>query len=434
MHLYGAFGALSAWTTTPPRLFAFGPEHNQQLTSHPAKFRMMPASTVPPERAQAPAAAEALNCLRSGLLSLDGDAHRRHRRAVSAGFRQRENERHVDTVASVTARVLDTWREGGAVEAEQQLRRLVHQLAIRLVLGVENPDSADRLVLLVNRFVDTAPRAMMFPISFPSSSYSRLLATAREIVAVLEHAIAEKRADPAAEGVLAVLLRVVCQDDAALSDRELIGEAYNVLCHESTASALTWTLFLLAQHPPVAQALRQELRDVLRGGPPGAADLERLRFLDHVLKESLRLLPPAPFMRRFLAEPCAFGGFVAPANTPVFFSQYVTHRMPEIFPEPLRFLPGRWETCRPTPQEYFPFGLGPHNCVAGSFAAMEMKIVIAMIVQRYRFHVPSGTSVDRVYQLSLRPRDGLRLVVDRPDGIGTRTRVGGTINEMVDLS
>jgi cytochrome P450 len=434
VHLYDAYGDVSALQTKRLRVFAFGAAQNEQLTCHPTRFRMLPIAAAQPARPQgSDAGREALDCLRSGLLALDGEVHRRHRQAVAPPFRPKELTRHHDTIVAITARLLESWRVGDTFDLEQAMRGLVQRLAMNIVLGVDDTETEGRLVTLVERFVESAPRAMLFPVALPSTSYSTLLRSAREIVSVLQAGIAHRRDQPDAHDVLSTLVRLGGAAGEGLTERELIAEAYNVLCHESTASALTWAFFLLATHSHAASALADELRGVLHGGPPGPDDLARLPYLDHVIKECLRILPPAPFLRRFLAEPCEFGECVAPAGASVFFSPYVTQRIPAVFHDPRRFLPERWEACRPTTHEYFPFGLGAHACVGGAFAMLEMKIVLAMAVQHCRLDVAQGSRVDRVYKLSLRPSRGLPVVVAASGRSGTRAQVRGDIHEMVDL-
>jgi cytochrome P450 len=429
--LYERFGNLSGWRMKKPRVFAFGPSYNEQILRNPELFRMMPQGG----QQLTPKGAEALTCLRSGLLTLDGETHRLHRQVMSPAFSHREVEKHRAAVICVTGRMLDRWRVGETLDIEQQMRRLVHEVAMRTVLGVEDQRETERITELVDRFVSSAPRALMFPIRLPGTSYSRLLAQAREIFQLLETLVAERRARPAeTDNALAILVRNRDERGSSLTDAQLIGEAYNVLCHESTASALVWALFLLAQHPDVTASLVEELQAALRGGPPTDTQIERLPLLDRVVKETLRILPTAPFARRISGDAFSLGGRDFPKGTVIFFSQYITQRMPEIFPEPRKFLPARWETYKPTVYEYFPFGAGAHNCIGGTFAIAEMKVALAMLLQRFRLSVPDGSRVDRRFELSLRPKRGLKMKVMTQDRGGRRAAVTGDIIQMVDLT
>src|SRR5262249_51889471 len=144
-----------------------------------------------------------------------------------------------------------------------------------------------------------------------------------------------------------------------------------------------------------------ELESVLHGDAPTIAQLERLPLLDRVLKESLRVLPPVPFVPRFTTAPSQVGSHTVPANVMVIPSMYVTHHMPEIYPEPERFNPDRWSAIEPSPFEFLPFGAGPHVCVGYNFALTELKIVLPMILQRYRLALAPDAQIDRYVHVTL---------------------------------
>ncbi|HKR59816.1 MAG TPA: cytochrome P450 [Pyrinomonadaceae bacterium] len=427
--MYENFGTMCGWRSERPRVFAFGPSYNKEVLKNPGLFRM-----TSQEGAQKSIGNVELNCLRSGLLMLDGENHRLHRQLMSPAFGQREIERYWPAIVAIAERMLERWRVGEMRDIEQELRRLVHEVAMRIVLGVEDQKETERIAVLVDRFLTSAPRAMMFPVRLPGTSYSRLLGAAKEIFQLLETLVAERGGRSGlANDVLEILVRTRDKRGVIMTDAQLIGEAYNVLCHESTASALTWAVFLLSQHPEIAASLAEELDGTLRGDPPTLSQLKHLPLLDQIVKETLRILPTAPFARRFAAEQCSLGGKTFPKGTVIFLSQYITQRMPEIFPEPRKFLPARWESFQPSAYEYFPFGIGVHNCIGGTFALTEMKIVLAMLVQRFRLAVPAGARVDRRFELSLRPKNGMRMAIEAQDRGGGRTSVTGDITQMVDL-
>lgn len=428
--MYENFGTMCGWRGQRPRVFAFDPSHNREVLKDPELFRMKPLGG-----AQKSVGNVELNCLRSGLLMLDGEDHRLHRQLMSPAFSQREVEKHWGSIVAVTERMLESWRVGETRDVEQDMRCLVHEVAMGVVLGVGDRKETERIATLVDRFLTSAPRAMIFPVRLPGTSYSRLLGAAKEIFQLLESLVGERKGRTGqANDVLEILVRTRDERGINMTDTQLIGEAYNVLCHESTASALTWAVFLLSQHPEIAASLVEELDGILRGDPPTASQLKQLPLLDRIVKETLRLLPPAPFARRFAAEQCSLGRRTFPKGSVIFLSQYITQRMPEIFPNPRKFLPARWQIFQPSPYEYFPFGVGAHNCIGGSFALTEMKIVLAMLVQRFRLIVPPGSRVDRSFELSLRPKNGMKMTIGVQDRGQGRARVTGNINQMVDLT
>lgn len=427
--LYRNYGALSTWGTSPPlRVFAFGPEYNQRLLSSPDLFHSQVARAT-----RLPDDSAVVN-LRSGLLNLNGPQHKQHRQLMSPAFHRKKVESYRDDMVALTQKTLASWSLGTVRDMEHDMRRLVHSIAMKTVLNLENPEDVEALTNLIARLFSSVPFAMLFPFDLPGTGYRRLLRISEKISAFLQTRIEEKRAHPLQhQDILAMLIEARDEDGTALTDAELIAEGYNVLCHEGSASALTWTLFLLAQHPDVQADVLDELQDELSGEPPTLEQLGRLPVLEGVIKESMRLLPPVPFGRRFAVEPCQFGPYELPKGTPVFFSQYITHRLPEIYTQPQRFLPQRWESLKPTQYEYLPFGSGTHNCIGAAFAMMEMKIVLAMLIQRYRLALVPNTRIDHSFRFSLKPLHGLPMSISHQDRQFVRSRVRGNISEIIEF-
>ncbi len=218
---------------------------------------------------------------------------------------------------------------------------------------------------------------------------------------------------------------------------ELIGHTnvFFVAGHETTANALTWTLFLLAQHPNIAADLLDELDSVLHGTAPTLEQLEQLTFLDQVVKESLRMFTPAIFHGRVTSQATEFCSYELAAGTEVFVSIYHTHRMPDLYPEPARFRPQRWDSIHPSIFEYNPFSAGPRMCIGWQFALEEIQIVLAMLMQRFRLQCAPNIVINRAGSIVLTPYGGLSMTIhaqDRrfQDGVGG---VRGNVREMVDL-
>jgi cytochrome P450 len=216
---------------------------------------------------------------------------------------------------------------------------------------------------------------------------------------------------------------------------ELIGQAVHFFAaaNHTTKDSLTWTLFLLAQHPEVMADLHDELHGTLRGGAPTVEQLARLPLLERVIRESLRLLPPVSYYSRGNVEPARLGPYSLRKGTTVVLSHYVTHHMPDLYPQPERFLPDRWRSINPSPYAYLPFGAGPRMCVGATFAMQTLKIALAVILQRFRLEVVPDARIDRQVTTTLWPRHGLPMRLHRQDRGFTSTPVCGNIHEMVDL-
>jgi cytochrome P450 len=261
------------------------------------------------------------------------------------------------------------------------------------------------------------------------------LALEDEMLSILE---ARKRAGPQGErgDMLEALLAAHDEEtDTRLTDHEILGHVsiFFAAGHETSANALSWTLFLLALFPEVSARVSEEVDRVLGGAPPTADDLDKLVYLGWVIKESLRLFTPAPWNGRILSNDVELLGHTVPAGAEVLVSLYQTHRVPEVFAQPTRFWPERWETLKPTAYEYNPFSAGPRTCIGAAFATMEIKIVLAMIFQRYRFALVPQT-VNRFAELVLAPT-ALRMKVEPKDGrfAASAARIAGNLGDMVDL-
>lgn len=246
--------------------------------------------------------------------------------------------------------------------------------------------------------------------------------------------IAQKRSQPNATDVLATLVQVHDEDGTKLSDEELIGHTFTLFVagHETTSNALTWTIFLLSQHPHILADLLDELDGTLHGNPPTIEKINQLPLLEGVIKESLRLLPPASIGIRIATAPCNLGGFALPKGSTVFYSQFVTHRMPELYAEPNRFKPERWATLKRSPYEYLPFSAGPHMCIGWAFAMQELKVVLAMVLQRYRFSVLPNAKIGP--NLNMRPIHGMPMRIFPQDRQFQRVPVRGSIHQLIDFS
>jgi cytochrome P450 len=201
-----------------------------------------------------------------------------------------------------------------------------------------------------------------------------------------------------------------------MTDRQLRDEAMTIFLagHETTANALTWSWYLLSQHPEAEARLHAELDAVLGGRPPAPGDAARLPYTRAVLAESMRLYPPAWVIGRRATEPYTVRGETLPARTVVLVSQYVVHRDPRWWPDAEAFRPERWAAEAPERPKfaYFPFGAGTRVCIGEQFAWMEGVLLLATIAQRWRLRLAPGHPVAPQAIITLRPRHGMRMVVE----------------------
>jgi cytochrome P450 len=191
---------------------------------------------------------------------------------------------------------------------------------------------------------------------------------------------------------------------------------------------------LLAQHPRVLGDLCDELSGKLHGEPPNFEDLPDLPLLDYVVKESLRLFPPAPLNHRITARDSELGDYRIPAGSEVLSSIYHTHRVPDLYSEPLRFWPERWATLDPGPYAYNPFSAGPRMCIGATFALFEIKVVLSLLLQRFRLELVPNQRIDRYFGITLAPTPRVLMKIQRTDrAFARRAPVHGNVHGMVSL-
>jgi cytochrome P450 len=435
--VYRTYGELASMTHGDlTQVLAFGPKYNQLLLSDATLFHTV-FETITSERVKARRRG-------IGLLNMNGAQHKQQRRLMMPAFHRKQVESYREDMVAFTQAVLDRWQAGQCLDIAQEMRQLTLRIACQTLFGLDISRRAPDIGLLVKRLLATnqfAPTIALFPFDLPGTPFHRMLRNAERLEDEILALIARKRVLPPEQGdVLAILIHARDDEGAGMTDFELIGQTMTLLLagHETSANTLTWTLFLLAQHPKILADLVDELDSVLRGNAPTVEQLRpegtHLPLLERVIKESLRLLPPAALVSRVSTAPFEIGPYQLPAGAIVTISQYITHRLPHLYPEPWVFKPERWERLAPSPYEYIPFGAGPRMCIGATFAMMEIKIVLAMLLQHYRLSIVSGTTVDHQVKITLSPKGGMPMIVAPQDRQFSKTEVRGTIRNLVDLT
>lgn len=410
-------------------VFAFGPEANRTVLGDPDHFRTTGVVLRgPPDSSQ--------RRIRYGLPRMNGKKHRQQRALVMPSLQKRPVMGYAPAMVEITEEFERQWRDGQRVEMWREMRMLALRLTSRVLFGFGDPERSYALGHKLERWGMTNFRTStwLFPVDVPGSSYRSLLRQAEGIEADVRAMVAEKRASGGGDDVLARLIRAR-EEGEGMTDTDLVGQITILFgaSYETTVNALTWTLFLLAQHPAVMHELLDEL-ETLGGAPPTFEQLSGLKLLEAVLKESMRLLPPLPYtIRAVVGRGAELCGRALHDGDRVVCSSFMTHHMPDLFPEPDRFDPRRWFRIDPGQYEYWPFSAGPRTCVGYLFAMTEMMIVLATILPRWRLSMVPRARVDRAVLLTLSPRFGLPMTVHRQDRRLEAAPVRGNIHEMVDL-
>jgi cytochrome P450 len=363
--------------------------------------------------------------LGAGLLTSEPEVWRGHRQVMTPYFRQDHKQRFVEAVHDHVTRVLDGWEPraaaGEAFDVTEELAQLTFRIVMDGMFGFDwGPEEREILRELdaALHYVSRATFRMISPPAWmPSPAGRRFGRSIRTLDRAVLQAIAVRRADGDGRADLLDALIGADLPDDAIRDEVL------TMLHagqHTVASGLSFALHLLSAHPVVEAELRDEIAR-LDGRPPALSDLPDLPYLRMVLHETLRLFPPAWGGVREPLGDDVLGGCAIRTGTPVVFSQFVTQRHPDFWPEPYRFDPTRFTEGRVRERPkyaYFPFGGGPHLCIGHELAMAEMSIVLVMLLTRYRLRAAVGHEVTPVALLDLVPRHGVVMradLVPQPD-------------------
>lgn len=416
----------------PSSVLAFGPALNLQILSNPDLFEMKANSLVklPPKDTAFG------RLIFNNVAVMNGEKHKQQRHLMQPAFHKHQVALYRDDMVRFTQQLLTSWQEKREtqVNVHSVMQQLTLRIAIKTLFGLYEEAELQRVGKLLRQLISQQIWTIIAPIDLPGTPYHRIMRLAEQLTAFTQAQISQKRSQPAATDVLATLVRAYDEDGTKLNEDELIGHAFTLFVagHETTANALTWTLFLLSQHPYIYADLLDELEGVLHGDAPTIEQLHQLPLLDGVVKESLRLLPPAAIGTRSTSAPCELGGFALPKGANVIYSEFLTQRIPELYEEPDRFMPQRWATLDRSAYEYLPFSAGRHRCIGAEFATQEMKVVLPMLLQHYRFSVVPNAKIDT--NLTMRPAYGMPMHVVSQDRQFQRVPVRGGIQQLIDFA
>jgi cytochrome P450 len=364
-----------------------------------------------------------------GLVTTEGAPWRRLRRMVQPAFHHQRVAALAGVMTEATGAMLGRWRDhasqrgGEPLDVAAELIALTLRVVGRALLGVDLGGEADRLGPAITTALEYADHRvndlLLLPTAVPTPRNLRFRRARRTLDTLVFDILARRRraGEDGTHDLLSMLLAARDEETGeGLTDRELRDQLLTFIGagHETTAVALAWTLYLLDRHPEADARVRAEVAEALDGRTPTAADLPRLAYTRRVIEESLRLYPPVYGLVRDALHADEIGGFHIPARSMIILSPYVTHHHPGVWPDPERFDPDRFlpERSAGRPRfAWFPFLGGPHQCIGQEFALMEATLVVAMIAQSFRLRLAPGARVEPKPMLSLRPRDGLPMIL-----------------------
>ncbi|RLS54341.1 MAG: cytochrome P450 [Planctomycetota bacterium] len=430
--MWASHGEVAALQDDNHRIhFVFGPQYNHEVLGDTRKFHAQFFAVRGPRKS-------AQRRVTSGLLSMNGDQHREHRRTVQAPFQKKAVQAYHDQVIGVTQDQLASWNPGETKDIAEEMTHYMLRLTSSLLFGMDIPEMAYEVGRLTERWVDL--NHQVGPAVFSAdpallANYEELLQAADELEQAVLEMVRMRRGGQLGMDVLSLLIRAHDMQ-GGVSDEQLVGHIVLLFgaAHLTSAHTLTWTLFLLAQHPGVMSQLHAEFQEKLDGQAPTAEQVDQLPFLDAVLRESMRVLPASAYSIRVAAETCELGPFKLNPGNPVIFSQFITHHMPHLFPQPEKFLPDRWGAISPSPYAYLPFGAGARMCIGAALAMMQFKISLPTMLGKFKLSMaPEAEVRARVMSTMLYPASSVPMRIERQDGHFTSQPVSGNIHTLVDL-
>ncbi|MBX3063488.1 MAG: cytochrome P450 [Anaerolineae bacterium] len=359
--------------------------------------------------------------LGEGLLTSEGDFHKQQRKQMQPAFHHTRIAAYAQSMVDLTERMLTqiNWHDGAVVDIDHEMMVLTQSIVAKTLFDADISAQADQIGDVISEGIRVSS-ANVFKdmlIGWLPTPYrrKRMEGTAK-LDAVIYGFMEEWRRQGGQDkgDLLSMLLLARDVDGKPMPDKQIRDEALTLFIagHETTANALAWTWYLLAQHPEMTNNLRAELNRVLGGRAPSLKDLPQLPYNEQVIKEVLRLYPPAWLITRLSVKPVQIGGYQFPAGAIYMVSPYVMHHDAKYFSDPEAFKPERWtqEFEKQLPRfAYFPFGGGPRICIGNSFAMMEAQLILATMAQRYDLTLLNNAPVQSEPLITLRPKTPIQM-------------------------
>jgi cytochrome P450 len=364
--------------------------------------------------------------LGNGLVTAEGDDWQRQRAQANPAFRPARLERYLAVMAGSTRALLDDWERRGRtlLDAQAEMTRLTLGITGRTLFGLDLSDQSGRAGAAFGAALKAigrrGPASLQLPLWLPTPGNVRLRRALADLDLLVYEIIGRFRSGEATDGGRTLLGAYMAGRDPetgeGMSDRQLRDEVITLYLagHETTASLLAWSLYVLAREPEIEQRLAAEADAAELGDPPTLDQVRALEQASRFVQEVLRLYPPAWTIARNALAADRIAGYGVPAGALVMISPYLAHRLPEFWPEPERFDPERFAPAAVRarhPFAYFPFSLGPRICIGMGFSLYEARLVLAMMLRRFRILPGDGAQVGCRAAGTLRPDRPIRVEI-----------------------
>ena len=393
--------------------YLLGPEANRFVFANSDRFRWRDAYEwlVPVDGA-------------TSVLLSDGAEHQQRRKLVRPALHHKQIGEYLDIMAGNADSAIDTWRSGTVIDVYQELRAVIRRNTLETLFGPRLAADEDLFGTQLQVLLDLCgglPQVVAAKKWLATPQWRRAMAARARVDERIYAEIDQVRADagPAHHNVLASLVHGRDEDGNGLSDEEIRDQAVTLIVagYETTSAATAWAVYAMLSTPGVWERARDEVHSVVGQRWPTTDDLPHLGYVNGVVQETLRLYPSVVVVGRRVDQDMEFGGRGIREGSMVVVSPYVTHRLPEVWADPLRFRPERWDTQqpghrKPAPYEFLPFGGGPHRCAGSTMATTEMAVVLSRVLAQASLSL-RAQRIRPVGMISMRPRRGLLTSVDQ---------------------
>ncbi len=349
--------------------------------------------------------------LGEGLFVSEGEFHRQQRRLAQPFFHRERIASYAEQMSALAVRLRERWQPGAVMDICAEMNWLAMMIVASTLFGANIEHAAEEIRDALSEILDQFERSVL-----PQADRADFEHALSRLDAAVYRIIQERRATGQDHGdLLSMLLLARDEEDGhTMTDVQVRDEAMTIFLagHETSANAMAWSWYLLAQHPEVEAQWHAELEEVLAGRAPRMEDVPRLPLTGRIFSEALRLYPPLWAVGRRALQDCEIGGYAIAAGSVILLSSYVTQRDARWFPEPTQFKPERWtaEARAERPKfSYFPFSAGSRACLGEAFASMEGVLCLAALAQKWRLEIIPQHRIALQPQLTLRARHGIKM-------------------------
>jgi cytochrome P450 len=414
-------------------VFGIGPKYNERVLGDPATFRTSGIMMQGPK-------GSAQRRIRDGIVGMNGPKHVHYRKMLLPPLRRPIVDAMVSRMAEVALRNVEGWPRGQIVDLWPLVKRMAQDITISMLFVAEGDGDhaeAHHAADMINEHMRLNGLASVkaCPVDIPGLPFHGMMRSAERLEAYLGPWALKRRGDTRRDDLLSIIVNSPDEEGKPATDSAIAGQILTLFgaAYETCETALLWALFLLAQHPEAATKLLDEIDGLPDDGTMLAPELNSATWLDAVVRESMRLMPPVPMQMRVATRDTELGDYSIANKTRVVLSPYLTNRMPGLYPEANKFKPERWNGLDPNQYEYVVFSGGPRFCPGAWFGTTMVKVALVHIMRQLRVEVVKGARIDRQATITLAPKGTVPVVLRGQDRQFAPSSVTGDIHELVAL-